>query len=58
MQMSSRKRRTMGDRARQLITERYALNRILDRWEELYANLLMQNLRPHRLAPAHPTLTA
>ena len=57
MQMSSGERRTMGDRAQQLIAERFSLDRILDRWEELYAELLAQNSRPSRWAPARSALT-
>ncbi len=57
MQMSSQERKAMGDRAQRLITERYAINRVLDRWEELYAKLLAQNSRPFRWAPARPAPT-
>ena len=57
MQMSSQERKAMGDRAQRLITERFALGRVLDRWEELYAKLLAQNSRPFRWAPARPILT-
>jgi glycosyltransferase involved in cell wall biosynthesis len=41
-------RRAMGDRARQLAIERFSLEAILDRWEELYMDLLQQNPRPVR----------
>jgi glycosyltransferase involved in cell wall biosynthesis len=42
------KRKAMGERARQLVTERFSLNAVLDRWEELYSRLLEDNPRPVR----------
>jgi len=33
----------MGDRARVLAVERFSLDKVLDRWEELYTSLLDRN---------------
>jgi glycosyltransferase involved in cell wall biosynthesis len=41
-------RRAMGERARQLASERFSLETILDRWEALYRELLQRNPRPAR----------
>jgi glycosyltransferase involved in cell wall biosynthesis len=40
MQMPIEKRETMGECARQLVCERYSLERVLDRWESLYTEIL------------------
>lgn len=58
MQITPLDRMTMGDRARQLVVRKYALPRVLDRWESLYAELLNQSPRSRRwprLHLAHPT---
>jgi glycosyltransferase involved in cell wall biosynthesis len=41
-------RRAMGERARQFVMERFSLDAVLDRWEELYARLLESNPKPVR----------
>jgi glycosyltransferase involved in cell wall biosynthesis len=33
-------RRAMGERARRMVRERFSLETVLDRWEQLYAELL------------------
>jgi hypothetical protein len=38
----------MGERARQFVMERFSLDAVLDRWEELYARLLESNPKPVR----------
>ncbi len=40
MELSAEERAAMGQRARELVAGRYALERVLDRWEELYGSLL------------------
>lgn len=42
MQVPSEERRTMGERARRLVVERFSLEKVLDEWEKLYAELLDQ----------------
>jgi glycosyltransferase involved in cell wall biosynthesis len=48
MQTSSEERQAMGQRARQLVTERFSLNAVLDRWEALYREALAANPVPRR----------
>ena len=48
MQTAPEVRRAMGERARQLVIERFSLETILDRWEALYSDLLRRNPRPAR----------
>jgi glycosyltransferase involved in cell wall biosynthesis len=48
MQTPPEQRRTMGERARQLVIERFSLEAVLDRWEALYRSLLEHNPRPAR----------
>jgi len=38
-------RRKIGERARQLVTERYGIDSILDRWEALYEELLRRRVK-------------
>ncbi len=40
--------RTMGQRARQNVIDRFSLNAVLDRWEAQYEELLKRNPRPMR----------
>jgi glycosyltransferase involved in cell wall biosynthesis len=42
MRMPVKARETMGKRAQQLVSERYSMERILDRWESLHAELLQE----------------
>jgi glycosyltransferase involved in cell wall biosynthesis len=44
----AQEQRAMGERARQYVTERFSLDSVLDRWEELYSRLLQNNPRPAR----------
>jgi glycosyltransferase involved in cell wall biosynthesis len=46
--LSAQERSAMGERARQFVTERFSLDVVLDRWEELYSRLLQINPRPAR----------
>jgi glycosyltransferase involved in cell wall biosynthesis len=48
MQTPPGKRRTMGQRARQNVIDRYSLNAVLDQWETLYEGLLERNPKPVR----------
>jgi glycosyltransferase involved in cell wall biosynthesis len=41
-------RQSMGARARALVMERFTLDVVLDRWEDLYKSLLEQKARPTR----------
>lgn len=50
MQTPSTVRRAMGERAQQMMIERFDLERILERWEALYKTLLMRNQSPMRWA--------
>lgn len=43
MRIASQERRAMGERAREMVVERFSLERVLDRWEELYRELLREN---------------
>ncbi|MGB7548911.1 MAG: glycosyltransferase [Terracidiphilus sp.] len=51
VQMSPEERGAMGERAQQLVTERFQMERVLDQWEKLYAELLDQNPMPLRRGP-------
>lgn len=53
MQTPLRERNAMGERAQQLVTERYDLERVMERWEALYGTLLGKNPKPLRWARAH-----
>ena len=48
MQTLPEKRRTMGQRARQNVIDRFSLNAVLDQWEALYGELLERNPKPVR----------
>jgi glycosyltransferase involved in cell wall biosynthesis len=48
MQTPSEKRRTMGQRARQNVIDRFSLNAVLDQWEAQYRELLNRNPKPSR----------
>ena len=48
MEVPPEERASFGQRARRLISENYALARILDRWEALYGALLADHPRPTR----------
>jgi glycosyltransferase involved in cell wall biosynthesis len=52
MRTPPEERRAMGERARQLVIERFSLETILDRWEALYGDLLQRNPRPARWSRA------
>lgn len=45
MQAPPEERRAMGARARQIVAERFGLDSALDRWEELYDDLLLKYSR-------------
>jgi glycosyltransferase involved in cell wall biosynthesis len=40
MELSETERRSMGDRGREVIRAHYGLNRVVERWEELYRDVL------------------
>ena len=40
MELSETERRAMGDRGREVIRAHYGLNRVVERWEELYRDVL------------------
>jgi glycosyltransferase involved in cell wall biosynthesis len=42
MQLPLNERRAIGERARQRVAEHFSLEVVLDRWEQLYADLLMR----------------
>lgn len=46
MQLPPEERSAMGERARQLVIERFSLETVLDRWEALYGDLLQRNAKP------------
>jgi len=48
MQVSPEERQAMGAKARQLVIERFSLEAVLDRWEELYSELMEPNPNPSR----------
>ena len=43
MQNSLEERRAMGERGRKMVVDRCSLDKVLDRWEELYEELLRKN---------------
>jgi glycosyltransferase involved in cell wall biosynthesis len=45
MQASAEDRHTMGERARQGVTERFSLESAIDSWEKLYEDLLLKKFR-------------
>jgi glycosyltransferase involved in cell wall biosynthesis len=48
MRLPAEKRAAMGKAARQKILHEFSLERVLDRWEALYGELLAQNTKPRR----------
>ena len=48
MQTPPEKRRTMGQRARQNVIDRFSLKAVLEQWEALYNELLTRNPKPVR----------
>jgi hypothetical protein len=42
-------RRAMGERARRMVRERFSLETVLDRWEQLYAELLGEKTARRRI---------
>ena len=48
VRLPSEERRAMGERARELVMERFSMEAVLDRWEGLYRHLLETNPRPAR----------
>jgi glycosyltransferase involved in cell wall biosynthesis len=50
MAMTADEGRAMGARARKRAVERFSLEKVLDRWESLYRELLERNPRPRRWA--------
>ncbi|MGD0630401.1 MAG: glycosyltransferase [Terracidiphilus sp.] len=48
MQMPQRERNALGGNARQFVLDHFSLGAVLDRWEALYEDLLMQNPAPRR----------
>jgi glycosyltransferase involved in cell wall biosynthesis len=50
MRMDPDAQDAMGHRARSLVVERFSLDKVLDRWENLYVDLLRQNPRASRRA--------
>jgi glycosyltransferase involved in cell wall biosynthesis len=51
MQTSPMKRRAIGEQARQHVVRHFSLETILDRWEELYAELLERKNPSRRRGP-------
>jgi len=43
MRLAPQERRDLGERARDLVMERFSLEKVLDRWEHLYVDLLRKN---------------
>jgi glycosyltransferase involved in cell wall biosynthesis len=43
-------RKAMGERAREFVLDRFSLEAVLDRWQRLYEDVLIQNSRPRRWA--------
>jgi len=52
MHTSPWKRRAMGERARQHVVELFSMEAVLDRWEQLYADLLERKKSERRITPA------
>ncbi|HWA94530.1 MAG TPA: glycosyltransferase [Terracidiphilus sp.] len=52
MNMNTAERAAMGECARMLVLERYAMDPVLDRWEKLFGKLLEQNTVPRRWGSA------
>ena len=48
METPPEERGAMGERARQRVNEHFSLEKVLDRWEELYCDLLASNPCPRR----------
>jgi glycosyltransferase involved in cell wall biosynthesis len=53
MQTPHEQRSDLGERARQLVIERFSLEAVLDSWEALYLDLLQRNPRPARWGREH-----
>ena len=53
MQMPPAARNSLGESARQAVIQRFSLEPVLDRWEELYLELLIRSPRPHRRGNDH-----
>jgi glycosyltransferase involved in cell wall biosynthesis len=43
MRLTPQERRAMGERARELVEEHFSLDKVLDRWEQHYVDLLREN---------------
>jgi len=52
MQTTPQERHAMGNRAREFAAERFSLEAILNRWEDLYSALLERNPKPARWSRA------
>jgi glycosyltransferase involved in cell wall biosynthesis len=50
MQMAPAERKAMGDKAREMVLERFGIEAVLDRWESLYEQLLACNTSPKRVS--------
>jgi glycosyltransferase involved in cell wall biosynthesis len=48
MTIPAERRKAMGERARHSVIERFSLNAVLHRWEDLYRELLSRNPAPKR----------
>jgi glycosyltransferase involved in cell wall biosynthesis len=48
VRLPSEERRAMGERARNLVMERFSMEAVLDRWEALYRHLLESHPKPAR----------
>jgi glycosyltransferase involved in cell wall biosynthesis len=53
MQMPPAARNSLGESARQAVIQRFSLEPVLDRWEELYLELLIRSPRPRRRGNDH-----
>ncbi len=51
MTLSPSARKSMGDRGRKLVQEKFSMEAVTNRWESLYEQLLTSNTAPTRLAP-------
>ena len=52
MRTPPEERRTMGERARQHVMDRFSLKAVLDLWESQYGELLKRNPKPIRYGRA------
>jgi len=53
MQIPASERLAMGERARQSTVERYSLTTVLDKWEQMYLELMRRNDQPTRRRKPH-----